>query len=105
MEITDDNSTHIQCFEVSIVDDGLIEGTESFSLFLSLRGNGSRTPVIIRPETSTVWILDNDCKYMFIYMLRMYYNYMYTYMIIFCFDARNTSLEGGAMTFAPFCSS
>ena len=61
MPFTSDPSTHRQCFEVNITDDGALEDTEDFSLRLSLVG-GSNVPIIIDPDESTVEIIDNDCK-------------------------------------------
>ena len=58
---TSDPSTHKQCFEVNIIDDGALEDTEDFSLQLSL-AEGSNIPVSVSPDESTVEISDNDCK-------------------------------------------
>ena len=57
---TSDPSTHRQCFDVSITDDGALEDTEVFSLQLSLAG-GSNVPVTVNPDESIVEIIDNDC--------------------------------------------
>ena len=58
---TSDPSTHRQCFEVNITDDGALEDTENFLLRLSL-ARGSNVPVTVSPDESTVEIIDNDCK-------------------------------------------
>ena len=60
MSFTSDPSTHRQCFDVSITDDGALEDTEVFSLQLSLAG-GSNVPVTVNPDESIVEIIDNDC--------------------------------------------
>ena len=58
---TSDPSTHRQCFNVTIVDDDILEDTERFNLTLSLV-SGSSLPVTIVPDTSEVEIVDEDCK-------------------------------------------
>ena len=60
VSFTSDPSTHRQCFDVSITDDGALEDTEVFSLQLSLAG-GSNVPVTVNPDESIVEIIDNDC--------------------------------------------
>ena len=56
---TSDPSTHRQCFNVTIVEDGALEDTEIFSLNLTLVG-GSTVPVVVDPDTSVVEIIDRD---------------------------------------------
>ena len=58
---TSDPSTHRQCFNVNITDDGILEDTERFSLHLTLAD--SNVPVLVNPEISEVEIIDKDCKY------------------------------------------
>lgn len=58
---TSDSSTHRQCFNVTIIDDGELEDTEMFSLNLTLAGDPS-VPVTISPDISVVEISDNDGK-------------------------------------------
>ena len=59
---TSDPSTHRQCFNVTIINDGVLEDTERFSLNLSLSEEPS-FPVIIMPDSSEVEINDQDCEY------------------------------------------
>ena len=59
---TSDPSTHRQCFNVTIIDDGALEDTERFSLSLSLVG-GANVPVVVEPDISEVEIVDRDRKY------------------------------------------
>ena len=56
---TSDPSTHRQCFNVTIIDDGALEDTERFSLSLSLDGEFT-VPVFVSPDVSEVEIIDND---------------------------------------------
>ena len=58
---TSDPSTHRQCFNVTIIDDGALEDIERFSLSLELAGGN--IPVVVNPDISEVEILDGDCKY------------------------------------------
>ena len=58
-----DSATHRQCFNVTIIDDGVLEDTETFSLNLTLV-EGSTIPVVVDPDTSVVEITDMDCKYL-----------------------------------------
>lgn len=58
---TSDPSTHRQCFDVTIIDDGLLEDTERFNLSLTIAGN-STVPVVVDPAFSEVEIIDEDCK-------------------------------------------
>ena len=58
---TSDLSTHRQCFNVTIVDDDILEDKERFSLSLSLV-EGSSVPVTVLPDVSQVEIEDQDCK-------------------------------------------
>ena len=60
---TSDPLTHRQCFNVTIVDDGVLEGTERFNLNLTL-AEGSTVPVVVDPDVSEVEIVDQDCKFM-----------------------------------------
>ena len=55
---TSDPSTHRQCFNVTIIDDGALEDIERFSLSLDLAGGN--IPVVVNPDVSEVEILDND---------------------------------------------
>ena len=57
---TADLSTHKQCFNVTIIDDNLLEDSERFNLSLSLMV--SDVPVIILPDISEIEIVDEDCK-------------------------------------------
>ena len=59
---TSDPSTHRQCFNVTIIDDGALEDTENFFLSLSLI-EGSSIPVIVSPDISEVEIIDGDGKH------------------------------------------
>ena len=61
MPFTSSHSTHRQCFNVTIIDDRILEDNETFSLRLSQAGNSS-VPVIIHPNVSTIKIVDDDCK-------------------------------------------
>ena len=61
MPFTSDPSTHRQCFNVTIIDDDVLEDTERFTLRLSLV-EGSSVPVIVLPDVSAVEIEDEDCK-------------------------------------------
>ena len=58
MLFTSDRSTHRQCFNVTISDDGLLEDTERFNLSLSL--DGTTVPVTIAPNSSVVEVVDQD---------------------------------------------
>ena len=60
VSFTADLSTHNQCFNVTIIDDDILEDSERFNLSLSL--SASDVPVIILPDTSEVEIVDEDCK-------------------------------------------
>ena len=55
-----DNSTHIQCFDVTIIDDTQFEATEEFMFTLSLMGNRDMQSVVVDPYISRVQIVDND---------------------------------------------
>ena len=61
MPFTSDPSTHRQCFNVTIIDDQVLEDTEGFSLSVTLAGDSS-VPVVVRPDVSEVEIVDQDCK-------------------------------------------
>ena len=54
-----DDSTHVQCFNVTIRDDTEFESTESFSIHLSLNGSIYQS-VVVEPSVSVVEIVDND---------------------------------------------
>ena len=56
---TSDPSTHRQCFNVTIIDDGALEDIENFLLSLTL-SEDSTIPVDISPSISEVNIIDND---------------------------------------------
>ena len=56
---TSDPSTHRQCFDVTIINDDVLEDTEGFSLSLTLAGDSS-VPVVVRPDVSEVEIVDGD---------------------------------------------
>ena len=58
MLFTSDQSTHRQCFDVTISNDSLLEDTERFNLSLSL--DGSTVPVTIAPNSSVVEVVDQD---------------------------------------------
>ena len=58
---TSDPTTHRQCFNVTIIADGVLEATETFSLTLTLV-EGSTVPVVVDPDTSVVEITDVNCK-------------------------------------------
>ena len=58
---TSDPSTHRQCFNVTIIDDEVLEDTESFTLSLTL-AEGSTVPVVVSPNVSEVEIIDQDSK-------------------------------------------
>ena len=62
VNFTSDPSTHRQCFNVSIIDDGVLEDTESFSLNLTLKETSTiqRLNIIIDPDFSLVEIADTD---------------------------------------------
>ena len=55
-----DNSTHTQCFNVTIIDDKQFEFTEEFMFMLSLMGNSDMQSVVVDPYISRVRIVDND---------------------------------------------
>ena len=61
MPFNSDPSTHKQCFNVTIINDGALEDTEIFSLNLTLVG--STVPVVVDPDTSVVEITDRDRKH------------------------------------------
>ena len=61
MAFTSDPSTHRQCFNVSITDDGILEDTERFNLRLTLAD--FNVPVIVSPDVSEVEIIDDDSKH------------------------------------------
>ena len=61
MPFTSDPSTHRQCFNVTIIEDGALEDIEIFSLNLTLVG--STVPVVVDPDTSVVEIIDRDRKH------------------------------------------
>ena len=54
-----DNSTHVQCFNVTIRDDTEFEQRERFSIHLSLDGSIYQS-VVVEPSVSVVEIVDND---------------------------------------------
>ena len=62
VSFTSDPTTHRQCFNVTIVADGMLEATETFTLNLTLV-EGSTVPVVVDPDTSVVEITDVDCKH------------------------------------------
>ena len=51
---------------ISITDDVLAEGVESFQIFLSLTGTNLPS-ITVNPNTTTVRIEDDDCKYIYIH--------------------------------------
>ena len=61
LAFTSDSATHRQCFNVTIIADGVLEATETFSLNLTLV-EGSTVPVVVDPDTSVVEITDVNCK-------------------------------------------
>ena len=61
MAFTSSPSTHRQCFNVTIIDDLVLEDTERFSLTLTL-ADGSNVPVVMDPDVSEVEIVDDDSK-------------------------------------------
>ena len=61
MAFTSDPSTHRQCFNVTITDDGALEDTERFSLHLTLAD--SNVPVVVNPDVSEMEIVDEDSKH------------------------------------------
>ena len=61
VSFTSDPTTHRQCFNVTIIADGVLEATETFSLNLTLV-EGSTVPVVVDPDTSVVEITDVNCK-------------------------------------------
>ena len=60
MPFTSDLSTHRQCFNVTIINDQVLEDTETFSLVLT--SEDSNVPVMIIPDESEVDITDSDGK-------------------------------------------
>ena len=60
MPFTSDPSTHRQCFNVTIINDQVLEDTETFSLVLT--SEDSNVPVMIIPDESEVDITDSDGK-------------------------------------------
>ena len=58
---TEDPFTHQQCFNVTIIDDELLEDMERFSFNLSLV-EGSTHLVNVFPSVSEVEIVDDDRK-------------------------------------------
>ena len=54
-----DNSTHVQCFDVTIIDDSEFERIEDFSFSLTLLGSMFQS-VVVDPSVSRVTIVDND---------------------------------------------
>ena len=58
MPFTSDPETHRQCFNVTIIDDDVLEDIENFFLILSVEN--STIPVTTSPDTSEVEIIDND---------------------------------------------
>lgn len=59
MPFTPDNSTHKQCFNVTINDDKTVEATEMFSFNLSL-ADGSNVKVVVSPDVFNIEIMDKD---------------------------------------------
>ena len=55
---TSDPSTHRQCFNVTIIDDEVLEDAERFNLSLTL--DGSSVPLRVNPDVSEVEIVDRD---------------------------------------------
>ena len=58
MPFTSDPSTHRQCFNVTIVDDDIVENLEDF--FLNLTLAESTVPVRVDPDTTMIEIDDRD---------------------------------------------
>ena len=54
------DGTRSQCFDVSIIDDDLLEQTESFTLMVT--PDDVTAPVRISPNVSIINIMDNDSK-------------------------------------------
>ena len=63
MPFTSDPSTHKQCFNVTIINDGALEDTEIFGLNLTLVSSTVPGPVLVDPDTSVVEIIDRDRKH------------------------------------------
>ena len=58
---TSDLSTHRQCFNVTIIDDDVLEETERFSFNLTLVDTiGQRLNITVDPDFSLVEIIDQD---------------------------------------------
>ena len=64
---TSDPSTHRQCFNITIIEDKIIEDIENFTLNLVLTG-GSTYIVVVTPNISVMEIYDNGCKYHLLYV-------------------------------------
>ena len=55
------NTLRRQCYDLSISDDGLAEGIESFTVVLRLDNSfGLQTGVIVQPNSTEIFILDGD---------------------------------------------
>lgn len=61
---------HTMCFNVSLVSDGLVEGTENITLSLQqMMPNTSFGIREVSPNTATVTVTDEDCELSIILML------------------------------------
>lgn len=54
-------STPVRCFNVSLIPDGMVEGTEILTLTLELESNIFGIDDIA-PNTTAITILDGDCE-------------------------------------------
>ena len=59
--ITPSSNGSRECFNITIIDDSIIEDTEFFRVSLTSTSNN----VIVTSSSATVWITDNDgrCQY------------------------------------------
>lgn len=57
--VTFNHTTHRQCVEIEIMEDTILEDSESFYVSLTT----SDPVVVVYSETSTVWIIDTNSTF------------------------------------------
>ena len=67
--LTFNGSTPLQCSQVDITNDEIVENNETF--FIQLGSTGD--PVNISLDSATVAITDDDCEYWIVLTLKMIY--------------------------------
>ena len=62
-QIVLDSVNSTKCLDITLVDDGLVEGSETLSLALEVVAGSSRGIRLVEPNTTTIEIADVNCEY------------------------------------------